>query len=155
MGRPATPRGTTRQWRVTVADFRQRFMRTTTVPPQFRMLYRWMSVVWMLLAVSLGLYSYGSTLLQEADAARLVVPVLAALVALAMFGRLIAPHRPGWTQWALPLMGVLCMTTFVLSVFGAEGLGLTAPRLGVCGLVLCAGLFAYTHWHGERVVMDR
>jgi peptidoglycan/LPS O-acetylase OafA/YrhL len=138
-----------------VTSFRHRLMRTTAVPPQFRVLYRWMSVLWMLLAVSLGLYAYGSALLQEADAARLVVPVLAGLVALAMLARLLVPDRPVWTRWALPLMGVLCMSTFMLSVFGAEGLGLTASRLGVCGLVLCAGLFAYTHWHGERVVVGR
>lgn len=115
-------------------------------------LYRWTSVLWLVTASSLGTYAYGTTLLAHAPQLRLAVPALAFVVAIAMLVRVFVPYRPDWTRWTLPLMGALSMCTCLLSFFGAEGLGLTAARVGVVGLTLVPALFAYTHWVGEAVV---
>lgn len=115
-------------------------------------LYRWTSVLWIVAAASLGVYAYGTTLLAKAPQLRLVVPVLALVVAVAMLLRVFAPYRAQWTRWTLPLMGALSVCTCILSFFGAEGLGLTSARVGVVGLTLVPALFAYTHWVGETLV---
>lgn len=115
-------------------------------------LYRWTSVLWVVAAVSLGIYAHGTTLLANAPLLRLVVPVLALVVAVAMLVRVFVPYRPRWTRWTLPLMGAVSVCTFLLSLFGAEGLGLTSARIGVVGLTLVPALFAYTHWVGETLV---
>lgn len=115
-------------------------------------LYRWTSILWLVTASSLGIYAYDTTLLLHAPQLRLVVPALAVVVALAMLVRLLVPYHPQWTRWTLPLMGALSVCTCLLSFFGAEGLGLTAARVGVVGLTLVPALFAYTHWVGESLV---
>lgn len=115
-------------------------------------LYRWTSVLWIITASSLGTYAYGTSLLAHAPQLRLIVPMLALLVAVVMLVRVFVPYRPSWTRWTLPLMGAVSVCTFLLSLFGAEGLGLTAARVGVVGLTLVPALFAYTHWVGESLV---
>lgn len=132
---------------------RHRLLRTTKpVAPQFLPLYRWSSALWMLLAASLGLYAHGSVMLAPYTALRMIVPLLAMVVFVAMLLRMFLPGRPTWTRWSLHLMGLLGVCTFIISLFGAEGLGLTTARVGICGLVLSSGLFAFTHWLGEAVV---
>ena len=115
-------------------------------------LYRVMSVLWIVTAASLGVYAHGTTLLADAPQLRLAVPLLATVVIVAMLVRLFAPYHPQWTRWTLPLMGTLSVCTCILSFFCAEGLGLTAARVGVVGLTLVPALFAYTHWVGEALV---
>lgn len=111
----------------------------------YAVLHRVFSALWMVLAASLGLYAHGSTLTTDAVVLRQVVPALAALVAMAMLVRLLAPTRTGWTWWALPLTVGLCFCTFALSAFGVAGLGATAPRIGVTGLIGAIGAFALAH----------
>lgn len=115
-------------------------------------LYRVMSVLWIVTAASLGIYAYGTTLLADAPQVRMAVSTLTFVVVVAMLVRLFAPYHPQWTRWTLPLMGMLSVCTCILSFFGAEGLGLTASRVGVVGLTLVPALFAYTHWIGEGLV---
>lgn len=114
-------------------------------------LYRWTSLIWIFAAVALGLYAHDTTLLRDAGALRVAVPVLALVVALAMAVRLFVPYHPEWTRWTLLLMGTLSVCTTILSVFGAEGLGYTWARLGVIGMCGGYALFAYTHWVGESL----
>lgn len=120
--------------------------------PGMTALYRFTSVVWSIAAVALGLYAHGSALMANAPQLRLVLPVLAAGVALVMLVRVFVPSRARWGRWTLPLMGALSLCTCMLSVFGAQGLGYTPARIGVVGLTLVVGLFAYMHWIGEALV---
>lgn len=120
--------------------------------PGMTALYRWSSVLWVLAASSLGFYAHGSSLLNDAPQLRLVVPILAAAVALVMLARLFVPARARWGRWTLPLMGALSLCTCLLSLFGAQGLGYTPARVGVVGMTLTLALFAYTHWIGEALV---
>lgn len=125
------------------------------LPPGLAIMYRWTSALWLMLACAMGCYAYGSTLLRDAVILRLVLPGLAALVAVAMLVRLVAPYRSQWTHWTMVLMGGLSMSTALQSAFGVEEIGFTAARIGVIGLTLFPALIAYTHWIGERLVVTR
>ncbi len=124
-------------------------------PARMAVLYRYTSLLWMVASASLGGYAYGSALLAHATVLRMVVPVLAAVVFLAMTLRLVTPGRPQWTRWTLPLMGGLSVCVFILALFGVESLGFTPVRLGAAGLTLSPALVAYLHWIGERMVGPR
>lgn len=123
--------------------------------PALNGIYRLSAVIWMISAASLGGYAYGSVLLADAGPLRLVVPALASLVFLAMLLRLLAPGRPAWSRWALPLLGGLSVCTTTLTAFGVEEAGITAVRLAVIGLTFVPGLIAYAHWVGESLVQPR
>ena len=129
--------------------------RSSPLPPGMTALYRWSSAVWLMTACAMGSWAYGSTLLQDAVILRHVVPAFAALVAVAMLVRLIAPYRAKWTRFTMMLMGGLSMCTTLQIAFGVEEAGVTAARLGVIGLTLFPALIAYTHWVGESLVIPR
>lgn len=123
--------------------------------PALTALYRWASLLWMLAACAMGAYAYGSTLLRDAVVLRHLIPALAAVVAVAMLVRVVAPYRAQWTRWTMILMGFLSSCTALQSAFGVEEIGVTAARLGVVGLTLFPALIAYTHWLGESLVVAR
>lgn len=129
---------------------------TTEMPVPLRRIYQYTSIVWTVYATALALAIYGSTLLAFAQPARGVLATLAALVGIGMLVRAIAPGRPEWTRWALPLISGTSVATFTLLLFASDFAGgFTAGRIGFSLLVLTPGGIAYVHYLGEKVVAPR
>lgn len=129
---------------------------TADLPAPLRRLYRTTSVVWTAYAVALALTTHGSVLLRAAEPGRFVLTALASIVALAMVVRAIAPGRPEWTRWTLPLMCGTSVAAFTLLLFAADSAGgFTSGRAGFSLLVLTPGVIAYVHYLGEKAVTGR
>lgn len=124
------------------------------IPPRrLDAIYRAISVLWAIYAVALALSVYGSSLLAFADPGRYIVSGAAVLIGLGMLVRLVAPRRPEWTAWTLPLMGTCGVTAFVLAQFGTDySGGPTFARVGYGLLLLVPALIAYVHWIAEKAV---
>lgn len=132
-----------------------RIHRGALAPPLAR-LYRITSALWLVYALGLVGVAHGSTLLRFAEPGRYLLAVLGLLVVVAMLLRVLAPGRPEWTRWTLPMIVGLSVTTFALSLFGAETLGgFTTGRVGLSLLMLTPSGFAYVHYLGEKVVAPR
>lgn len=125
--------------------------------PALRRVYQLSSLVWLLVAFGLGLSALGSSLLRALDPAREIMVVLSVLAGSGMLIRMLAPSRPEWTRWTLPLVGFISVCTFMLTLFAVEFVngGYTSARVGFALLVLTPAMFAYTHWIGEKVVSLR
>lgn len=119
-------------------------------------LYRLFSALWLIYAVGIGACAWGSQLISYADPGRYVLTGGAVLVALGMALRLVAPGRPQWTRWSLPVIGGLGVAMFVLVQFGVDlAGGFTVARVGYSLVILVPALTSYVHWVAERVVMPR
>jgi len=142
-----------------MAEFRRarRTPRTLSdLPKNLRPLYQVTSIVWTFYAVGLALTTLGAPLLRFAVPGRIVLTVLALIVAIGMVLRAVVPGRPEWTRWTLPLVAGVSVTTFSLLLFAANFAGgLTTSRVGFAALILTPAAFACVHYLGEKVVAPR